>query len=200
MKKTGILGGTLNPIHVGHLIIAQAAKEQLQLDKVLFMPTGCPPHKNTDIIADKRHRSTMIKMAIESNPDFAFSDVELKRDGIIYTVDTLKILKEQNPKEQFFFIMGADSLLAIESWKKPEDIFRLCTVVVADRDEQEGKLLDMISYLQNKYQGEIVFVKAPLVDISSSDIRDKVRMNCSIKYLVDDKVEKYIYENKLYVD
>ncbi len=180
--------------------MAQVAREELNLDKVMFMPSGCPPHKKTDSIADKSHRSNMVKMAIEDNPFFEFSDFELRKDGTIYTVNTLEMLKEQYPEDRFFFIMGADSLLSIESWKMPEKIFTLVTVVVADRAESFVKVIEMINYLKNKYSAEIMFINSPLVNISSSYIRNNVKNNISIKYLVNDRVEKYIYENKLYFD
>lgn len=178
--------------------MAQAAKEQLSLEKVLFMPTGCPPHKNIDSIADKKHRSNMVQLAIEDNEDFEFSDFELNRTGIIYTADTLKMLKNINPEDEFFFIMGADSLLNIESWKNPKEIFALCTIVVADRNEQEDNVKDKIQFLRSKYCGKIIFINAPLVNISSSYIRNCVKNHSSIKYLVHSKVERYIYENELY--
>lgn len=198
MKNIGILGGTLNPIHLGHLVMAQTAKERLNLDKILFMPSGCPPHKNIDLIADKNHRSNMIKLAIEDNPYFEFSDFELKRSGIIYTADTLRILNEQYPEYNFFFIMGADSFFAIEDWKTPEEIFKLCTVVVVDRYEVTDKIKSMIEYFKNKYEGHIIFINSPLINISSSYIRDNVKNDISIKYLVSNEVEKYIIENELY--
>lgn len=198
MKNIGILGGTLNPIHLGHLIIAQTAKDELKLDKIFFMPSGCPPHKDIDLIADKEHRSNMVKLAIEDNIYFEFSDFELKRNGIIYTADTLRMLTEQYPEVNFFFIMGTDSFFDIEEWKSPEEIFKLCTIVVAGRYEINEKIESNIEYFKNKYGGKIIFINSPLINISSSYIRDSVKNNISIKYLVSNNVEKYILENKLY--
>ena len=179
--------------------MAQTAKDKLKLDKVLFMPSGYPPHKNIDSIADKNHRSNMIKLAIEDNPYFEFSDFELKRSGIIYTADTLKMLNEQYPECNFFFIMGADSFFAIEEWKSPEEIFKLCTVAVVDRYEVTDRIKSMIECFENKYEANIMFIDSPLINISSSYIRDNVKSGISIKYLVSNKVEKYITENKLYI-
>jgi nicotinate-nucleotide adenylyltransferase len=198
LKKIGILGGTLNPIHIGHLIMAQSAKEELGLDKVVFMPSGYPPHKNIKNIVSNEHRSNMIKLSIENNDRFEFSDLELKRDGVIYTVDTLEILKSKFPEDKFFFIMGADSIFNIETWKMPDKIFKYCTIVVADRDNSSSKIKEKIAYLEEKYICDIVFINSPLVNVSSSYIRNNVKNNISIKYLVNEYVEKYIAENNLY--
>ena len=113
-EKIGILGGTLNPVHLGHLMIAEEALEQFNLDKVLFMPSGCPPHKDIAQIASNEHRKNMVELAIRGNDRFLFSDFEMKREGIIYTSDTLKLLKEENPSSEYYFIMGAKSLLYLE--------------------------------------------------------------------------------------
>ena len=197
-KKIGILGGTLDPIHIGHLLIAQSAFEQLKLDEVLFMPSGFPPHKDKNNISANVHRENMVKLAIIDNSFFRFSDFEMKRNGVIYTVDTLKLLKEKNEEDDYYFIMGADSLLSIETWHNPNELFNYCTIVVADRDSKDKEIKIMIKNLKHKYNASIVYIKSPMVDISSSDIRERVKKNMSIKYLVDDKVEKYIIENRLY--
>lgn len=200
MKNIGILGGTLNPIHLGHLIIAQTAKDELKLDKIYFMPSGCPPHKDVDLIADKEHRSNMVKLAVEDNSYFEFSDFELKRSGTIYTADTLRMLNEQYPEDNFYFIMGTDSFFDIEDWKSPEEIFKLCTIAVAGRNNVTDNIENTIEYYKNKYKGNIVFINSPLINISSSYIRNSVKNNISIKYLVSNNVEQYIIENNLYKD
>lgn len=197
ISNIGILGGTLDPIHIGHTIIAQAALNELNLDKILFMPSGNPPHKDINNITSNFHRKNMVELAIKSNDKFVFSDFEMKRTGIIYTSDTLKLLREHT-NDNLFFIMGADSLLAIESWHNPDKIFRYCTVLVADRDYQYMQIKEHIAKLQAKYMARIEFVKSPVIGISSSDIRNLVYKNKSIKYLVDDKVERYIIDNRLY--
>lgn len=200
MHKVGIFGGTLDPIHMGHLIIAQSAMQALSLEKVVFMPSGNPPHKNTMNITDAYKRLEMVKYAIDNNDNFMYSDFELKRDGIIYTSDTLKLLKDKYKDIELYFIMGADSLLAIETWHEPENIFRLCNIVVADRDLLNPELIRKIQYLKQKYDAEIFHIESPLIDISSSYIRKCIKSGKSIRYLVHDNVAKYIYENGIYQD
>lgn len=198
LHKVGILGGTLDPIHMGHLIIAQTAMQALSLEKVVFMPSGNPPHKNTMNITDAYKRLEMVKYAIDNNDNFMYSDFELKRDGIIYTSDTLKLLKDKYKDIELYFIMGADSLLAIETWHEPENIFRLCNIVVADRDLLNLELISKIEYLKKKYDAEIFHIESPLINISSSYIRECIKSGKSIRYLVHDNVAKYIYENGIY--
>ena len=197
--KTGILGGTFNPIHIGHLIIAQKAKETYNLDKVLFMPSKTPPHKDVNKIAPDFIRKEMVLAAIEGNPGFEFSDVELTREGIIYTADTLKYLTELYPNDDFYFIMGADSLLAIESWHEPERIFSLCSIIVADRNDKLNEMNEKKIYLQNKYEKcDLLFLDCPMIDISSTYIRNAILKMKSIKYFVPPKVEDIIKRNNLY--
>lgn len=200
LHKVGILGGTLDPIHMGHLIIAQTAMQALSLEKVVFMPSGNPPHKNTMNITDAYKRLEMVKYAIDNNDNFMYSDFELKRDGIIYTSDTLKLLKDTYKDTEFYFIMGADSLLAIETWHEPEIIFRLCNIVVADRDSLNLELTRKTEYLKEKYGAKIFHMESPLINISSSYIRECIKNGKSIRYLVHDNVAKYIYEKGLYQD
>lgn len=198
-KKVGVLGGTLDPIHLGHLIIAQSAKEELGLDYVLFMPSGNPPHKSKNSISDAYDRLEMTRLAISNNKDFICSDFELRRDGVIYTSDTLQLLLEENSDIELYFIMGADSLLSIESWHEPEKIFKLCHVVVADRDYHIEDIKKYSMYLRDKYEGDILLINSPIVAVSSSEIRRMAAENKSIKYLVSDDVEKYIREHRLYL-
>lgn len=198
LHKIGILGGTLDPIHLGHLMIAQTAMQELALEKVVFMPSGNPPHKNTLNITDAYKRLEMVNLSINSNNNFVYSDFELKRDGIIYTSDTLKLLKDEYKDIELYFIMGADSLFAIETWHEPENIFHLCNIAVADRDLSDTKLIEKIKYLKKKYDARIFHLESPLINISSSYIRDCVKKGKSIRYLVHDNVEKYIYDNGIY--
>ena len=135
MSRIGIMGGTFNPIHNGHIKLALTAYKELQLDKVWFMPSKNPPHKKKNDIASDYHRVNMIKLAIESYKDFELSEVELKLEGINYTADSLLYLKERYPLDEFFFILGADSLINIEKWYKPEQLFKLTSFVVASRDD-----------------------------------------------------------------
>ena len=196
--KIGILGGTLDPIHNGHLIMAEYAKKQLNLDKVIFMPTGNPPHKNINNITDSKIRSSMVKIAIENIDYLEYSDFEIQRQGIIYTSDTLELFIKENPEAEIYFIMGADSLLAIETWHEPAKLFRLCKVIVGDRDNSNDLVFRQILYLKNKYNASIFYLNMPLVDISSTYIKECIRNKKSIQHMVPKKVEEYILKNKLY--
>ena len=134
-KRIGIMGGTFDPIHIGHLILGETAYEQFHLDQVLFMPAGNPPHKrNRSNRATDEQRTEMVKIAIASNPHFALSLEEMNQDGFTYTYRTLERLKRQNPDTDYFFIMGADSLYEFEKWREPGRILAACTVLVATRD------------------------------------------------------------------
>ena len=199
MKKVGILGGTFDPIHLGHLIIAENAYDECMLEKVLVMPSGQPPHKDNNTISDEKHRSTMTKLAIAGNKHFEYSDFELTRDGYIYTAETLKLLSSENPDTHYYFILGEDSLLNIEKWYKPSIIMELCTIVVTHRNDGDDTLLDKhIEYLKNKYKADIIKIDVPLIDISSTNIRERVSKGKTIKYFVNSEVENYIYKNNLY--
>lgn len=199
MKKIGILGGTLNPIHLGHLMIAEEAYEELQLEKVLFMPSGCPPHKNLADISSNDHRANMVSLAIEGNSHFGFSDFEMKREGVIYTSDTLKLLREANPDTEYYFIMGADSLLYFDKWHLPEEILKNAVIVVADRDFSSERIREYADMLKKKYDiCDIRFINSPNISISSSDIRKRIQDGKSVRYLVGENVEKYILKNELY--
>jgi nicotinate-nucleotide adenylyltransferase len=199
MKKIGILGGTLDPIHNGHLMIAECARDQLSLDEVWFMPTGNPPHKSNQNISPNEVRKEMIELAIEDNNNFKFSDFEYKRDGIIYTSDTMKLLKNAYKDTDFYFIMGADSLMYFKDWHKPEEIVLYCNLVVAGRDNDDSELLREVAILEDKYNINIHVLKSPKICISSSDIRDYINNKFSIKYMVPDSVERYIKNKNLYV-
>lgn len=199
MKKIGILGGTLDPIHNGHLMIAECARDQLSLDEVWFMPTGNPPHKSNQNISPNEVRKEMIELAIEDNNNFKFSDFEYKRDGIIYTSDTIKLLKNAYKDTDFYFIMGADSLMYFKDWHKPEEIVLYCNLVVAGRDNDDSELLREVAILEDKYNINIHVLKSPKICISSSDIRDYINNKFSIKYMVPDSVERYIKNKNLYV-
>jgi len=199
MKKVGIMGGTFNPIHYGHLFMAESAYEQLGLDKVLFIPTKNPPHKLIPSTITQEQRVMMLSLAIRDNPHFELSLMELEREGMTYTADTLKILTDENPDTEYYFIAGADSLMQLHSWRNPENIFKLCTLAVAGRDDLDKETLNMqANKLAAAYNARIVFIDMPAIHISSSEIRARVAAGRSIKYYVHDEVIKYIEENQLY--
>lgn len=199
MIKTGIMGGTFNPIHFGHLLLAENAYEQLGLDKVLFMPSKNPPHKAKPETVTERQRLDMIAMAIRENPHFELSAVELEREGMTYTVDTLAILTRQHPGTEYFFLVGADSLFMMQNWREPETIFRLCTVVAANRDNVDQVRLDrQVEYLKNTFAASIVQIDMPAIQISSAEIRQRISEARSIRYYLPDAVYNYIKRNGLY--
>lgn len=197
--KIGIMGGTFNPIHIAHLILAERAFDELELDKILIMPSKNPPHKLHENIANDDHRVNMIKLAIEDNPHFEFSGMELERDGLTYTADTLEELTTIYPDNDYYFIVGADSLMQIEQWYKPDIILGLSQIIAFGRDHlPEQKVLDQVEHLTNKFKARIHFLSIPNMDISSKMIREMVNQKNSIRYYVPQLVIQYIIAHNLY--
>lgn len=201
-KKIGIMGGTFNPIHYGHLMLAETAYNNFSLDKVLFMPTKKPAYKSIFNIVKDEHRINMVKLAIESNEHFEISTMEFDREGNTYTVDTLNILKNMYPNIDFYFILGADSLYDFHKWYKPDEIIKLATILAAKRPLSDNQDFDNeIKLLRRTYPGsDIRFLDSPSIDISSSIIRHRITSQKSIRYLVPEAVEAYIMQNNLYED
>ena len=188
----GILGGTFDPIHLGHLILAKQLAEKLKLDKVLFIPSASPPHKDLSEVSDAKIRFEMTKLAVEDNHLFSVSDIELKREGRSYTVITIQELKKLYPDSEPYLLGGSDILDEINTWKEPEKIFELIKVVIGVRPGF------------NKIDKDNEFLKKSIVypinglEISSSQIREKVKKGESIRYLVPLKVEEFIRAKGLY--
>ncbi len=199
MKKIGIMGGTFNPIHNGHLFLAENAYEQIGLKEILFMPSKNPPHKaKPDTVTDQQ-RVDMISLAIRENPHFSLSTVELERDGLTYTADTLTILTKDHPEVRYYFIVGADSLLMMHQWYQPQTIFNLCTVVAAARDQVDiTRLKSCADELKERYHADILLTPMPLVQISSADIRSRIAQNKTIRYYLPEQVMEYIEKHQLY--
>lgn len=197
MKRIGVFGGAFNPVHIAHLIIAEDVREQMHLDKVLFIPYAKPPHKDNGELADAEARLHMIQLSISDNPYFEASDIEIKRgkNSVTYTVDTLMELREIYKTEQvkFYLIIGIDNLIDLHTWKDPGKLFLLSEVVVLNRPGY------IIQNVKNDYGRQVVFVPAPNLDISATGIRQKIREKKSIKYLVPKQVEEFIKNNKLYL-
>lgn len=200
VKKVGIFGGTFDPIHCAHLILAEHTWEQFQLDTVLLMPCAVPPHKEGREITAAFHRSRMVQLAIEDNNHLKLSNFELERKGTTYTADTVRLLSKEHPECEYFFILGADSLFDIEKWYHPEQILAQIQIVAAVRgDLEKTNLLKQIDYLKERYPGsQIALLDTPHIEISSTLIRENVRLGKTIKYYVPKDVEKYIYQQKLY--
>jgi len=190
-NRIGILGGTFDPLHIGHLIVAQEVQEKLKLDRIFFIPTSLPPHKKKVKISSSVHRLRMVQLAAQANPNFKVLDLELKRKGHSYTVDTLRILGKKYPQTKFVLILGLDNLNHIHTWKKPEEIFRLSQVIFISRP---GATFNKA----NKWLKQSKFLEVKEIEISSTDIRERVRKRKSIRYMVPEEVLKYIKKHNLY--
>lgn len=193
------MGGTFDPIHYGHLMLAQNALDTFMLDEILFVPSGTPWLKESTKVLSKNKRVSMTGMAIEDNPDFALSTIEIDREGNSYSYETVEELKKEQPDTDFYFIMGADSLLEIERWKHPDRLMADCTLLVAVRDDcdKEG-LKKQIAYLTDKYQADIRILPANRMDISSTRIRQMIQEGKSVRYMLPDQVIRFIQKNHLY--
>ncbi len=199
--KYGIMGGTFDPIHIGHLVLAEEVRTKLGLDKVIFIPSGNPPHKNFKNVSAANHRYYMTLLATVSNPYFEVSPIEIERTGKAYTVDTIKLLREKYKDEvELYFITGADAILDLPNWKNPEELLELCKFVAATRPGFNfTKMEEGIKNIEEKHNKKIYTIFAPALKISSTDIRNRIKANCSVKYLLSESVEHYIYKNNLYI-
>ena len=201
MKKVriGIIGGTFDPIHIGHLIIAQNAVTQYHLDQILFIPTGHSPHKDDKEIEQSAHRLEMIRLSIKNNPDFYFSAMEINAARTSYTYLTLQELHRIYPDWELYFIMGADSLDYLDKWMEPAEICRLATLLVAIRDDLDmNRIKDKAAELKRLYEADIRPIITPNVSVSSHNIRERVAKGEPIRYLVTPEVEEYIAHQCLY--
>ncbi|MBI5683898.1 MAG: nicotinate-nucleotide adenylyltransferase [Verrucomicrobia bacterium] len=189
--KLGIFGGTFNPIHLGHLLIAEAAAEALELDRVIFIPCSTPPHKQPRVLADARHRLRMVKFAIQGNPRFGCSDIEVRRGGPSYSVETLRQLRHAMPRAKFYFLIGADSLRELHKWREAEELARLCEFICVARPGERTPSARLRGLRVHKLSGHPA-------DISSSDIRDRLAKGASVRYLVPEAVQRYIHKTGLY--
>lgn len=198
MNKIGILGGTFDPIHIGHLILAENAYEQFGLDKMWIMPSGMPPHKSAVNVTPAEVRSAMVKLSIAGNRHLKYSGFELERDGYIYTVDTLRLLKDEYPDTEFWFIIGEDSMDNFDKWRMPKEIVKLAKILVAVRSRGQC-VTDKLQRFNSTFGCEAQLLDTPFIDISSSDIRNRVADDKSIRYMVTGDVEQYIYNNGLYL-
>ena len=198
-KKIGIMGGTFNPVHNGHLLLAEHAREILELDEVLFIPSGNSYMKDASSVLEGSVRAHMLALALEGNPYFRLSFMEIDREGPTYTCDTLAELKQQSPDDEYYFIVGADNMLMLESWKNPDFILQNCIIAAAVRGTGTEKKLEKIAgHLIYEYQADIRILPARYMDLSSSEIRKRIRDGVSVRYMVPDKVLEYIEVNKLY--
>ena len=198
--RIGIMGGTFDPIHMGHLILGEKAYEQFRLEKVLFMPSGNPPHKrNRQGRATDEERVEMVRRAITGNPHFELSLTEMHENGYTYTYHTLEMLKEKNPDTDYYFIIGADSLYDFDTWREPERICRNCILVTAVRNHSTiAELEAEMNRLSLKYNGTFLTLNTTNLDVSSEMLRNWIREDKSVRYYIPDPVIEYIRENQIY--
>ena len=189
MKRIGILGGTFNPPHIGHLAIAQMAKEKMCLDKVIFVPSNLPPHKSADGVAAPKHRLAMTRLSVAKNSSLTVSEFEIKKKGKSYSVDTMRYFRKKfSRKVELFFIIGGDALSQLEKWKYIKDLVKITTFIVVNRP---GRFKKKTWIKHNS-------VSMPGIDISSSYVRQRIAQGKTVKYFVPDNVIRYIKRNKLY--
>lgn len=197
--KIGLFGGTFDPIHIGHLVAAKLAKESMNLDRVVFIPSGTPPHKLGRQITFAEQRLRMVELAIGDEPEFTVSDWELYQQGATYTVDTLKFFASQFAKDELYFIVGADMLCDLPNWKSPQRILEVAEIIGMTRpgfDMTECcRLLQVFLPAANS---RIHYIEMPGLDISSTWLRDRLEQNLSVDYLIPEQVIRYIEETGLY--
>lgn len=217
--RLGLFGGSFNPIHAGHLAIARQTREALGLDQILFLPTGDPPHKPDGSLAPAHHRLEMVRLAIGSDPTFAVSDVEIRRLGKSYTIDTIRLLqREYGPKAQLFFLIGLDAFLDIQSWREPAALLNSCSFVIISRPGTSFRSLSALTVLPNLSQASLedldqgrvrqldlpigpqrlICLNLPHCDISASDIRKRMADKRLVANLLPPSVESYIIHHHLY--
>jgi nicotinate-nucleotide adenylyltransferase len=216
-SRIGILGGTFNPIHYGHLAAAEEVRDRLKLDRILFIPSAIPPHKHEEEVPPAEHRMEMVRLALAGNDCFEASDLEIRRGGRSYTIDTIETLLQSHPGASLFFITGVDSFLEIQTWNRWDRLVSLCSFVVISRPGYSFRDLAKIDFMKSavpelsgldrgarsqwvvKSGATTVYLETvPLYDISSTDIRKRTREGRSIKYHLPEAVETYIINHKLY--
>ncbi len=192
--RLGVFGGTFDPVHLGHLIVAEAARSEARLDRVLFVLSPRPPHKNTEALAPVSHRLTMLRLALAGNPCFSVSTLEVQRAGASYTVDTLRQLQTASEyvAPELHLIIGMDSLAAFAQWREPETIIQLAQLLVYPRLEADPQSV------RPEFLRACRILDAPIVEISSTEIRRRLQSNNTVRYLVPESVRYYLEANRLY--
>ncbi|MCM1568284.1 MAG: nicotinate-nucleotide adenylyltransferase [Roseburia sp.] len=200
MAKIGIMGGTFDPIHMGHLLLAEYARSECSLDEIWFIPTGYSYMKNGDRVLPGKERLHMVELALlEADRSLRCLDLEVKREGNTYTCDTLEYLRREYPQHSFYFIMGADCLETIEEWEGPERIFACCEVLAAVRDDADySAMRQKKEELEQRYGARITLLSFLRMELSSSLVRERVSSGKSIRFMVPDAVLNYIEEKGLY--
>ncbi|WP_126939865.1 nicotinate-nucleotide adenylyltransferase [Veillonella sp. VA142] len=196
-KRIGILGGTFNPIHLGHLMIAEMALEAFGLNRVIFVPAKEPPHKETDVIESK-YRLEMVRAAVLDNPNFVVSDVEMQREGKSYTIDTLRYFHDvYGPTTEFFFIAGTDTIQNLPTWKYIEELLDMCEFIGAIRPGATDDIGESIEWFGQR-ESRIHILEVPEMKLSATDLRHRLRHGLSTRYMLPRSVYQYIKEHKIY--
>jgi nicotinate-nucleotide adenylyltransferase len=193
----GVLGGTFDPPHIGHLIVAEQARAQLQLDEVWFAPAGQPPHKRNRKVSEAKHRVTMTRLAIADNPCFKLCLTDIERPGPHYSTDLMRLLRQQHPRNQWYFIIGGDSLADLPNWHQPQQFVQLARLAVAHRPGFQPDLAALEQTIPGLRE-RVAWVNSPLVYVSSSDLRARARQGLPLRYVVPREVEAYVQQNHLY--
>ena len=197
-KSLGILGGTFDPIHMGHLRMAEHVFQRMELEKIIFIPAYVPPHKLGQDFAPAEHRYAMTELAMQDNPHFMVSDMELKRTGVSYTIDTVRQLHQLYADKELHFIIGADSVAQLHTWHNIEEMLELTRFVAVWRPGYEDAMTELVRHLGERAKQRVLLLDTPVCDISSTEIRTRVRQGASLAGLVPAPVEEYIYKHGLY--
>lgn len=197
-KRIGVFGGTFDPPHIGHMILATEARHNLQLDRLLWILTPIPPHKLEQRITPQEHRLAMLELTLANEPDFELSRIELERPGPHYTVDTLGLLSKAHPFADLILIIGGDSLRELPTWRHPVNLVSACKQIGVIRRPGDSIDLSEVENLVPGTQTKVRFVEAPLLDISSTDIRRRIREKLPFRYFLSSAVYNYIQKNELY--
>ena len=197
--RIGIYGGTFDPIHLGHLLLAETCSESARLDRVILIPAGLPPHKQDRELTPGSQRADMLEFAVAGIPEYTVSRLEIERKGPSYTVETLRTMRQDNPGDELFLLMGADSLAEFSTWREPREIAELATLLVVNRgDRQPPALQTLIPILGAEAVTRIQVISMPAIDISASELRQRVRLGQSLRWRTPRAVEQYIIEHALY--
>ena len=197
-KSLGRLGGTFDPIHMGHLRMAEHVFQRMELEQIIFIPAYVPPHKLGQDFAPAADRYAMTELAVADNPHFIVSDMEIKRTGVSYTIDTIRELHRQYADKELHFIIGADSVAQLHTWHNIEEMLEMTTFVAVWRPGYEGAMEELVRHLGQRARERVLLLDTPVYDISSTEIRTRIREGRSLAGLVPGSVEKYIFEHGLY--
>lgn len=199
-KKFGIMGGTFDPIHFGHLVIANEVLDKYNMEKIIFIPVGNPPHKKGPR-ASSLDRFLMTNIATLSNDKFIVSDIEIKSSEKSYTINTVRELLKVYENAEFYFITGTDAIIDLPNWHETEELLKLCKFIAVGRQGYSTfEIEEKINEIRSQYDGQIELLQVPMLQISSTDIRKRIRFGRSAKYLLPETVEQYIIKNNLYAE